>query len=100
MKKIIHSHPNVIIATLALIFVIALVTIYSWAIGDVFMQVDRALASPLPQSAGGFDLSAAAALDLRGLMGGTTVAPAPAAPVAAATTTTANATTTATSTTP
>lgn len=75
MKKILHSHPNIIIGTLAVVFVVVLASFYSWAIGDVFNQMSRALASPSAQSAGGFDLSGASKLDLRGLMGGAVSVP-------------------------
>jgi hypothetical protein len=75
MKKFLHSHPNIVIGTLATVLVIVLVSFYSWAIDDVFDQMGRALASPSAQNAVGFDLPGASKLDLRGLMGG--VAPAP-----------------------
>jgi hypothetical protein len=56
------------------VLVIILASFYSWAIGDVFNQVSRALASPPAQSAVGFDLPGASKLDLRGLMDGVTPA--------------------------
>ncbi len=68
MKKFLHSHPNIVIGTLAAVFIVALVSFYSWAIDDVFDQLGRALASPSAQSAVGFDLAGASKLDLRGLM--------------------------------
>jgi hypothetical protein len=70
MKNFLHSHPTIIIGTLAAALVIVLVSFYSWAIDDVFAQMDRALTSPSAQSAIGFDLPGAAKLDLRGLMDG------------------------------
>jgi hypothetical protein len=91
MKKFLHSHPNIVIGTLAAVLVVVLVGFYSWAIGDVFTQMGRALAPPSAQSAVGFDLPGASKLDLRGLMDG--VAPAP-------TTTAATSTSTASSSTP
>ena len=75
MKKFLHSHPNIVIGTLAAVFIAALAGFYSWAIGDVFDQMSRALAPPPAQSAIGFDLLGASHLDLRGLMGGTTPTP-------------------------
>lgn len=69
MKDFFHSHPNIIIGTLVVIFIIILAGFYSWAIDDVFTQISRSLASPLAQSVSGFDLSAASKLNLRGLMG-------------------------------
>jgi hypothetical protein len=77
MKNFLHSHPNIVIGTLAAVFVLLLAAFYSWAIGDVFNQMSRALASASAQSAPGFDLPGASRLDLRGLVNG--VAPAPTA---------------------
>jgi hypothetical protein len=68
MKKFLHSHPNIVIGTLAVVFIVVLASFYSWAIDDVFDQMGRALASPSVQSAVGFDLPGASKLDLRGLM--------------------------------
>jgi hypothetical protein len=76
MKIFLHSHPNLVIATLAAVFIVVLAGFYSWAIGDVFDQMDRALASASVQSAVGFDLPGASKLDLRGLVN--SAAPAPA----------------------
>jgi hypothetical protein len=75
MKKFLHSHPNIVIGMLAVVLIVALVSFYSWAIGDVFEQMGRALASPSAQSAVGFNLSGASKLDLRGLMNGSTSTP-------------------------
>jgi hypothetical protein len=88
MKKILHSHPNIVIGTLAAVLVVILVSFYSWGIGDVFAQMGRALASPSAQSAVGFDLPGASKLDLRGLMDGVAPVPTPAPVVAPAPTTT------------
>lgn len=68
MKKFLHSHPNIVIGTLAGALVLVLVGFYSWAIDDVFDQMGRALASPSARSVVGFDLLGASKLDLRGLM--------------------------------
>jgi hypothetical protein len=75
MKKFLRSHPNIVIVTLATVLIVTLAGFYSWAIGNVFNQMSRALASPAAQSVAGFDLSGASKLDLRGLMDG--VAPTP-----------------------
>jgi hypothetical protein len=68
MKNFLHSHPNIVIGTLAGALVLVLVGFYSWAIDDVFDQMGRALASPSARSVVGFDLLGASKLDLRGLM--------------------------------
>jgi hypothetical protein len=68
MKKFLHSHPNVIIGTLAVVLVGTLIFFYSWAIDDVFSQIPRALVPPAPQNITGFNLSAASKLDVRGLV--------------------------------
>ncbi len=70
MKKFLHSHPNVVIGTLAIALIVVLASFFSWAIGDVFDQMGRALASPSAQSATGFNLSGVSKLDLRGLING------------------------------
>jgi hypothetical protein len=79
MKKFLHSHPNIIIGTFAVIFVGALILFYSWAIGDMFSQIPRALIPPPPQNITGFDLPAASKLDLRGLVN-EAPSPAPSSP--------------------
>jgi hypothetical protein len=91
MKKFLHSHPNLIIGAIYIVFIGILLAFYFWAVNNVFDQLRFALISPPPQSAVGFDLAGAAKLDLRGLLNG---APAPTAVVA-----TPAASTTATSTT-
>ena len=80
IKKLFHHYPNIIIGTLAVVLLGVLIAFYSWAISDVFVQLHSALATPPAQNAEGFDLSRAAKLDLRGLMGS--------APVTTATVTT------------
>ncbi len=75
MKKFLHSHPNIFIGTLAVIFIGTLIIFYSWAIGDVFDQIEMALTTPSAQSTSGFNLSGASKLDLRGLTNGTSSAP-------------------------
>lgn len=67
--KLLRSHPTLIIGTLALGFIGILFVFYSWAIGDVFTEVGKALAEPQSQTISGFDLGGASKLDLRGLMG-------------------------------
>jgi hypothetical protein len=84
MKKLLYSHPNIIIGTLAVVLVGTLLVgtlifFYSWAIDDMFSQIPRALIPPASQSITGFDLSAASKLDLRGLVNeAPSPAPAPA----------------------
>lgn len=68
MKKILHSHPTIVIGTLVVVFIAVLVASYSWAIGDAVMEINSALAPPPAQSAEGFDLSSASKIDFRGLI--------------------------------
>jgi hypothetical protein len=70
MKKFLRSHPNIVIGTLAAVFVVVLASFYFWAIDNVFDQMGRALTAPSTQSAVGFNLSGASKLDLRGLVSG------------------------------
>ena len=69
MKKIFHAYPEVIIVTLAVVFLAVLAVCYTWAINVIYGEVHQALTSSLPQSSDAFDLAGAAKLDLRGLMG-------------------------------
>ena len=69
MKKFFYSHPDTIIAALALIFLGILVWFYSWAINDVFTEVHTALTFSPSQQSDSFDLAGAAKLDLRGIVG-------------------------------
>lgn len=68
MKKILHSHPNIIIGTLAVLFLAILITFYLWAVNDAVAQLRTALMVPPPQNITGFDLAGAAKLDFRGLI--------------------------------
>lgn len=68
MKKFLNAYPDFIIGTLALVFIAVLVVLYLWASGDIFTQINRALAPPVAQSAQGFNLSAASKLNMRGLV--------------------------------
>jgi len=68
MKKIIHSHPTIVIGTLVVVFIAVLVAFYSWTIGDAVMEINGALAPAPAQSAEGFDLSSASKIDFRGLI--------------------------------
>ncbi|HUC31631.1 MAG TPA: hypothetical protein VMR99_03045 [Candidatus Paceibacterota bacterium] len=86
MKKFFHSHSNFILGALALLFLGVLLAFFIWAVDDVFSQVRLALAPPTPQSAEGFDLTAASKLDLRGLVNGVPAPSTPATPAVNATT--------------
>jgi hypothetical protein len=91
MKKFFHSHPDVVIAVLAIVFLAMLIAFYSWAINDVVLEVHQALNSSQSESVTSFDLTDAAKLNLRQLTASSTV-------IIVATTTPAAATTTATTT--
>jgi hypothetical protein len=69
MKKKLFSHPEAIIATLALIFLIILIAFYFWATDAMVTQLHRSLVSAAPENVPGFNLSGASKLDLRGLSG-------------------------------
>ncbi len=69
MKKIFHAHPQIVIATLAVVFLAVLVVCYMWATNVIYAEVHQALTSSLPQSSDAFDLTDAARLDLRGVSG-------------------------------
>jgi hypothetical protein len=88
MKKIFYSHPDTIIAALALIFLGTLIAFYSWASNDIFTEVHKALTFSPSQQTDSFNIAGAAGLDLRGLLNN------PSSPSAVAPTTTATNTST------
>ena len=82
MKKFFYSHPETVIVTLAIILVVMLGVFSAWAINDIFLGVHQALTFSPQASSENFDLTAAAKLDLRGLVsatssitGGATISP-------------------------
>lgn len=87
--KLLRSHPTLTIGTLALVFIGILFVFYSWAIGDVFTEVGKALAQPQSQAISGFNLSGASKLDLRGLISTSSSPEATTTPAVGAATTTA-----------
>jgi hypothetical protein len=68
MKKFFYSHPDTIIAVLALVFLGTLVAFYSWASNDIFVEVHKALTFSPSEPSNSFNLTGAAKLDLRGLL--------------------------------
>jgi hypothetical protein len=68
MKKIFYTYPNIVLGALAIVFLGTLLAFSFWVINGVFSQAGRALITPTQRGVGGFNLSAAAALDLRGLV--------------------------------
>jgi hypothetical protein len=80
MKKKLFSHPDVILAVLALILFGVLVAFYFWATDAIVTQVHRSLIAVAPESASGFNLKGASALDLRGLLGQASSSPASSTP--------------------
>jgi hypothetical protein len=84
MKKFLHSYPNLIIGTFAVLFLGILLGFYLWAVNDIFIQLHLALVTPPAQPIEGFDLADAAKLDLHGLVNETSSAASviPIAPVA------------------
>jgi hypothetical protein len=69
MKKILRSHPNVVIGVLAIALLAVMVVFYIWTIDNVFVALHLALMAPVPNTSAGFDLSTASTLDLHGLAG-------------------------------
>ena len=67
MKKILHSYPNFVIGTIAVLLLAILIAFYLWAVNDAVAQLRGSLVAPPPQRITGFDLGAAAQLDYRGL---------------------------------
>ncbi len=64
MKKFFYSHPDVVIASLAILFLGILIASYIWTINNIFFEAHRALTSSMQQTSGEFNLAAAAQLGL------------------------------------
>jgi len=93
MKKFFHAHPEIVIASLAIVFLGILVSFYSWAINDIYADVHQGLTASSAGGSDSFNLEQASKLDLRGIIPGDTstlpVIVPPAAPAASTPTTTA-----------
>jgi amino acid transporter len=69
MKKLIRKFPQAILIVLALFFIGVIAFAFSWGIGDVVGQVNRALNTKPPgNSQANFDIAGAQKLNLRGLV--------------------------------
>lgn len=68
MKKI-FSHPEIVMAVLAVILLCVLASFYYWATDAIVVQVREALMPAPSESVPAFNLTAASKLDLRGLLG-------------------------------
>lgn len=72
MKKFFLAHPDVILATVAIILLVVLIGFFSWGINDVVFEIEHASVSVGNQAQSGFDIQAAASLDFRGISTSTT----------------------------
>ena len=69
MKRFLKNYTNTLLAVLAVIFLAILIGYFVWGIGYVVSEVDKANASQIANTQiSDFNISAAAALDYRGLM--------------------------------
>jgi hypothetical protein len=71
MKKFFYSHPDVVIVSLAIVFLAILIGFYSWAINDAFFELHTALGSSQSEIQTTFNLNGASTLDFRGLLSAT-----------------------------
>jgi len=69
MKKILRKYPETVLAILAIVFLGVILAYFSWGIGEMVVEVDRAV-NVTPEVSGGvgFDLRGAQALNLKGLV--------------------------------
>lgn len=67
MKKFFRAHPETVLIVLALFFTVAVIGSFTWGIGSIVGVVDGALTFTPNAAKLGYDLQAAAKLDLRGL---------------------------------
>ncbi len=69
MRKFLRKYPQALLITLALFFLAVIVISFTWGIGQVVSEVDRAVNTQGSENSSvNFDLKGAAALDLRGLV--------------------------------
>lgn len=67
MKKFFFSHPDVILATIAIVLLVILIGFFSWGINDVVLEIEHGAVPAPSQNQQGFDLQGAEHLDYRGL---------------------------------
>ena len=69
MKKILRKYPETVLTVLALIFLGTIIGYFSWGIGTMTGEIDRAVNNqPNPNGSMGFNLKGAQALNLKGLV--------------------------------
>ncbi len=69
MKKTFRQYPETMLIILAVVFLAAIIGVFSWGIGVVVVQVNRVEGAAQPTANHiDFNLSGAKALDLRGLV--------------------------------
>lgn len=69
MKKILRQHPETAMTVLAIVFVGIVVAYFSWGIGDMMGEVNRAVnTAPKIEGSAGFDLKDAQSLNWKGLV--------------------------------
>ncbi len=68
-KKIWRQHPEATLTALAIIFLAIIIAYFSWGIGDLTTEINRAAnTAPSVPGAAGFDLKGAQSLNLKGLV--------------------------------
>ena len=69
MRKFLRKYPQALLITLAVVFLGLVIGYYTWGIGQVVGEVNRAVNAKGSGDTGtSFDLTGAASLDLRGLV--------------------------------
>jgi hypothetical protein len=68
MKTFLRNHPETTLIVLAIVFLAAIIGLYFWGVNDIIVTVNHALNYVPGQQDVEFNLSAAAKLDLRGLV--------------------------------
>lgn len=69
MKKILRDHGVSVLSALAIIFLVAIIAVYSWGIGYLIFDINAANNGVAPAApAAQFKLDAAAKLDYRGTL--------------------------------
>ncbi len=69
MKAFFRHYPETTLAIFAIVFLAIIVAYFSWGIGDVVVEVNRAVQASVPAGANtSFDLEGVEALHLPGLV--------------------------------
>jgi hypothetical protein len=69
MRSFLRTHTNIVLVSLAILFLSLIIAYFSWGIGYIVQELNRVDAARVPSSTPpSFNLQGAAALDYRGIV--------------------------------